>query len=280
MTNFITDDLIKANSKLKVSLSSATGTLTEGVTPVPFNTTDYNVGQGFSYSAGSITCLFDGYVTVQAAAVGTGAWSGTGFALCVYKDGSQAAVGQNGTQSRITVATTLQVSKNEVLQIRLVGGSAAFDGPVAATYAAFSRVAEYSAGSAAGFGLASATSAGLVKAISGNVAATTSNLINITSFSQSSSIMFTLVGDIVTCAWRGRPVYSSTSAAEFEISLPVDPDANFSSAEEAIGNGTDYEEATNIGLEAHVGTKTALVRCQGQSIGTKQIYLTWSYRLR
>ena len=162
MTNFITDDLIKANSKLKVSLSSASSTLTEAVTPVPFDTTDYNVGQGFSYSAGSITCLFDGYVTVQAAAVGTGAWSGTGFALCVYKDGSQAAIGQNGTQSRMTVATTLQVSKNEVLQIRLVGGSAAVDGPIAATYATFSRVAEYSAGSAAGFGLASETQAGLL----------------------------------------------------------------------------------------------------------------------
>jgi len=104
---------------------------------------------------------------------------------------------------------------------------------------------------------------------------------NISSFSTEDNAQYMKVGNVVTVSGRLRPVYTAAGAAAFTVSLPVEPDANFSEEGEAAGIGADREGGTAFQINASTGAKTLQFRCSAVAgSGTRQLTWTATYRLR
>ena len=160
VTNFLTDNVTTANSRIRLKV----GTQTATVTPIDFDTVDYNEGGGFTHDGtGIVTCNFDGVIhsTVEVINPLNDTASGARLETRRNSIGQDAGVGGNSSLG-LASSTTFSVSNGDVLEVRALsyGGK---DTSIA-SYWSLTRVADFSAGDAVGFGLADATTAGLVKA--------------------------------------------------------------------------------------------------------------------
>jgi len=156
MTNFITDDLINANVRVKYSGASAS--ITNATIAIDFDTPVYN--EGFeNISAGEFTIPVDGQYQIQLGLELTGSSNGTAL---VYVDGVEADVGgTNQNLARHRCSSVLNLTKGQTVSGRFPNTSS-LTGSSNLNYLAITRIAQYSAGEPAGFALATATKAGLI----------------------------------------------------------------------------------------------------------------------
>lgn len=210
MTNFITDDLIYANSIARYYITGTPG-YAGGGNPVPFNQLDYNTGGGFELTStdGEFECKFTGKVRVDCQLVFT-ADVGAGNVALIFKNGSLVSQGpenSSGTSTNKTVYDTFEVETGDIIEVRHTN-TGTLSGNIAYCYIVMQRVAQYSAGEPAGFALATATKAGLVKsAESGSIVLTNSGSDNI-----NTTVYYARVGKLVTISWTGVTFDSSTAA--------------------------------------------------------------------
>jgi hypothetical protein len=169
MTNFITDDLINANVRSKWSTSaSAAGT---SFTPIDFDSVHPGmaaIGNWTNDGAGTITMPAKGSFRFTVGILATTSIAGN-IVIYVYKNGS--AVGSVGrgdstgtNNQRLSGSLTVDCEKGDTVYItHNDAGGFSLDNNTVETFLEIVRVADYSAGEPAGFGLATETQAGLVK---------------------------------------------------------------------------------------------------------------------
>ena len=170
--NLINDNLVAANSRMILHLAVSAGA-SGGGNICPFDTTDQDVGGGFSHDgSGTVTCNFDGFVFCSAYINMTGGLSNGD--LIIRKNGTNAKPGLNPFAIGITsgnVAGSIAVSNGDTLDIFYSGAKDNYQGGGFAgagiCQVDFFRIPDYSAGQPAGFGLATSSVAGLMQPFRG-----------------------------------------------------------------------------------------------------------------
>lgn len=163
--NLINDNLVAANARFRSVF--APGNYGDAV-PIDFaSTITFNEGSGFvpQGSGTQVKVLFDGYIRINITVQYTGSPNPLGT-LYVTKGGPSIVDSSlvQYSNNRFVIDDIIQVSKNDVLDIRFNGGPIDLLGSGGRDKVVLTRVPDYSAGQPAGFGLASATNYGLVKA--------------------------------------------------------------------------------------------------------------------
>lgn len=159
--NIINDNLVTANSRARFyNTSPATA---DGNSRILFDTTDFNVGGGFTLDTVNreIVCNFNGYVKVNAD-LATTAGSLTTCRISL-NNGVEYAIGvANAIGNRSASSAMIPVQNGDRISVK-DGNGATYGGASWDMNLDIYRLADYSAGQPAGFALASASDYGLVK---------------------------------------------------------------------------------------------------------------------
>jgi hypothetical protein len=168
----LSGSVVNANAKGRWTLASDISHNEGAVNAVPWNTEAYNIG-GFTNTSGKITIPANGYykITTQ------WDWNNTsvgGPVIYIVKDSvimRSAAIPISTADNCDIAEMTLECEKGEQIWVAHSSSNASetIKGGAARSYLEITRLAEYSAGQPAGFGLATATEYGLVKKAGGVV---------------------------------------------------------------------------------------------------------------
>jgi hypothetical protein len=155
--NIINGSLVNANARLKFSATSKS--IFNATVPIDYDTELYNTGFTTD-GAGNFTALSAGEYLVVASLDLTTTSSGL---MRVYVNGSQVDAAKTSTEALHRIQSLVQLLKDDVVSIRF-DNSVTMNSVANTNYVSITRVADYTAGSPVGFGIATADTYGLVKA--------------------------------------------------------------------------------------------------------------------
>jgi hypothetical protein len=154
--NLINDNLVAANARVKYSAINKS--LTNSTVPIDYDTEVYNFGFVTDLS-GNFTIPADGQYLIISSLDLTG--SNTGL-MRVYVNGVQKDAARTTSDSLHRIQSVLDLVKDDVLSIRY-DNSVTMNAVPETNYVSITRIAEFTAGQPAGFGLGSELLYGLNK---------------------------------------------------------------------------------------------------------------------
>jgi hypothetical protein len=163
--NLINDNLVYSNSIARYYITG-TPAYGAGGTPIPFNQLSYNSGGGIELTGtdGEFEVKFDGFLKVRAQTQWT-ADIGAGQVMTIVRNNATVSQGPENSVGAITskqIDDTFEVSTGDIIAVRFTN-TGTLSGNPAYCYIAMERVATYTAGQPAGFGVATNALFGLVK---------------------------------------------------------------------------------------------------------------------
>jgi hypothetical protein len=163
--NIVNGSLVTANARARFYANTTQPVA--GHTVVDFAADDYNDGEGFTRINGnSWTVNFTGKVRVSSQVYNSGTTTPAAARLNVRVNGTEQSTGTGGwSQNGISMSQTINVTAGDTLDMYLLSNAGqTIQSGIDATFVTFDRLADYTAGEPTGFGVATETNYGLVKA--------------------------------------------------------------------------------------------------------------------